>query len=105
MITLAKANITIPSKKDRRSFLISSVVVVALALGGCAPHLSMEDLVSEAIATGDWSKVNSRQDKLDREAEWQYNREYCKSYGKILICAGHQPDLARDCYCGTLEGW
>ena len=49
-----------------------ALVLLFLVLGmavGCAPYPTMEELETEAMQTGDWSKVESRQRAIERRAE------------------------------------
>ena len=66
------------------------ILFILSSLGGCIEQPTMEELEKEAIETGDWSKVQRREERLG-------NREpaincpegtvvYCKEWGNKKRC-------------------
>ena len=48
--------------------MLKGMIILALILvAGCAPYVSLEQLENEALATGDWSKVEQRQRIIARQ--------------------------------------
>ena len=42
------------------------LILVLLALGGCGTVHTLEELESEALETGDWSKVKAKEERIAR---------------------------------------
>jgi|GEM_PF-6018175 len=67
--------------------IIGLLVLITLALSGCAGQ-SLEELETEALITGDWTRVEKREAKLnERKREAEMARKLCGD--KILVCKMH----------------
>ncbi len=73
-------------------FVVMLLLGVAANVVGCA-GMSEIELIEEARKTGDWTKVNNRLDRLDRQEKdlsWQEKYlswdEYCQKRGRVLSC-------------------
>ena len=70
--------------------------MACLLLGSaCAPRLTMEQLEEEAEMTGDWSKVEEREEWLKRRQTEE--QSYCGP-DETLMCRG-SGRLNRTCEC------
>jgi hypothetical protein len=72
------------------------ITLIAFLLLGSACALSMEELVDEALLTGDWSHVEKKEDaesaRLARQQPFMCEGEYvgfCKASGRLgkKVCA------------------
>ena len=72
-------------------------ILALLVLFGCAPYQTMDELMAEAEVTGNWTKVDERMQRLDREeAENQPScpsdrTEICKDGRCQCLTKGHLP--------------
>jgi len=58
-------------------------ILAVLILFGCAPYQTLDQLKAEAKVTGDWTKVDKKLDRLEREEAKNFPR--CPS-NKTEIC-------------------
>jgi hypothetical protein len=70
-----------------------------LVLSGCAAQPSLEDLEDEALLSGDWSKVVSHEQKLQRNHG--SNRLECPRY-YVAVC--RESGLSSKCNCVPSKG-
>lgn len=81
-----------------------AVILALVALSGCASQ-SLEELREEALVTGDWSRVERWEAKLERDAQWAAATKHCKALaGKYtLVCNNSTQsvtfDVRTDCSC------
>lgn len=72
-------------------------ILALLVLFGCTPYQTMDELMAEAEVTGDWTRVDERTQRLDREeAENQSScpsdrTEICKDGRCRCLTKGHLP--------------
>lgn len=82
--------------RRNRATLLGLLVFVAVAgISGCSSRPTMEELEKEAIATGDWSEVEKRQE-MDRRMEMVDPDRQCPS-GESLLCRQNGP--REECEC------
>ena len=60
--------------------------------------VSLEELEAEALITGNWNKVESKEAKKRKEQEHAAQVQTCIDRGKRLVCEGALRRYA-DCFC------
>jgi hypothetical protein len=63
---------------------IVRLIIVTVSLSGCA-SVSLEELEAEAIITGDWAAVESRERALARRDDHDARVEFCRDQDKLLV--------------------
>ena len=72
-------------------------ILAIVLLFGCAPYQTMDELIADAEVTGDWTKVDQRVERLDREDAENAPRcpsnrtEICKDGRCECLTKGHLP--------------
>jgi len=95
-------------------FLIDSTPIVGVILcattflilgSGCAGFeiissegVSVEELEAEALITGNWNKVESKEAQERKKQEHSAQVQSCIDRGKRLVCEGASRRY-RDCFC------
>lgn len=85
--------------------IIQCAAIFLVLVSGCAglqvlssTGVGLEELEAEALTTGNWSKVESREARKRQEQEHAARVQYCADSGKTLVCEGISRRYL-DCYC------
>ena len=65
---------------------VLGIFVVALTLTACAPYMTLEELEDQAMLTGDWSAVETRERQLQHKAKREAQRRMQCPAGQSVVC-------------------
>ena len=76
------------------------LLITVLVLAGCSSRPTLEELEDEALVTGDWTAVESREQMLERRRDRTGNA--CPGE-QIKACYG--AGVSTECYCLQPSGF
>ena len=84
---------------------LAALLYCTILLGSCSDSPTLEELRTEALTTGDWSQVESRERRLESKNRYRAWQLYCKEREAVLVCKGHGTIQfsERDCTCTALR--
>ena len=83
-------------------YMIAVMVTVILILGACTPMPTLQELEDEALITGDWSLVEAREKRINRNNEYKAAVAFCRERHRLLYCETRSGRIKLDdCYCAT----
>ena len=75
------------------------LLILLVMLAGCSGQPTYDELVDEALRTGDWDAVESREQLAQRKS--RTNGQQCPD-GALSVC--RESGLSEDCDCVPLKG-
>ena len=85
-------------------YMIAVMVAVILILGACTPMPTLQELEDEALITGDWSLVERREERLNRNKEYRDAVAFCRERHRLLTCETRAGRLnIENCSCATRD--
>lgn len=78
---------------------ITTIMLLALVVTACASRPSLQELEQQALATGDWQAVESREEMLIRRSE--KSAPGCPR-GQTKFCIENGSGI--DCHCARTVG-
>ena len=76
-----------------------TIILLAMVVAACASRPSLEELEQQALATGDWQAVESREQMMIRRA--QTSAPGCPR-GQRKFCVANGAGI--DCHCAQTVG-
>jgi hypothetical protein len=65
--------------------------------------MTYEEIVAEAEASGDWSRVEAFEARRERMENREAAAESCRDAGRVYVCDGKQSSKYTTCAC--LDSW